>query len=92
MRSWQQGESPLECLVAQSESLLWNGGQIANLAERPKNTTGNEHASHDDCVEFLSPQKLLFIRTCIQLFCDVADCLREQELITPAQDVMEGLC
>lgn len=59
-------------------------GQVANLAEHPRDkhlTTHNENASRNDCV------KVLLVQTLEQLFCGVADSLRERELIAPAQDV-----
>lgn len=49
-------------------------------SEGPRLTTRNENASRDDCIKVLLPPQLFFIRTFVQVFCDVADCLREGEL------------
>jgi len=86
-------ESLLEGFVALSEGLFRHLREFANLPETTGDvglTTGNEDASGDNSLHWLSSKEFLFVGAFVDLFRYIADRLRERKLLAHGRDVSEG--
>ena len=86
-------ESLLEGFVALSEGLFGDLREFADLSETAGNmglTTGDEYASGNDSLHWLSSEEFLFIGTLVDLLRYIADRLRERELLAHGRYVSEG--
>jgi len=86
-------ESLFKGFVALPQGFFRHLREFANLPKTARDvglTTGNEDASGDDSLHWLSSEKFLFVGTLVDLFGYVADRFRERELLTHGGDVSEG--
>ena len=86
-------ESLLEGFVALPEGFFRHVRKFANLPETAGDVglpTGDEDASCDNSLHWLSSKELLFVGALVYLLRYIANRLRERKLLAHGRDVSEG--